>query len=93
MDANDFTVDVIKIDIPKLRTYEIKKGDLLDEKLGAYLKSKTVKIPIIRIKPNKYLVGTNMVMARINNSQILFRVGGGWERMETYLSKHEEEQL
>ena len=52
-----------------------------------------IKVPIIRIGPGKYLIGTESKTVMIKNTTCVVRVGGGFENMEAYIQRNEMDEL
>jgi hypothetical protein len=52
-----------------------------------------IKLPVIRMGNGKYLVGTESKIVIIKGTSCVVRVGGGFESMEDYIVRHEEEEL
>ena len=53
-----------------------------------------VRVPILHIEKNKYLIGNNKCNCSLKGDAVLIRVGGGYERFENYMtSNHDSFQL
>ncbi|CDW83864.1 gas2 domain containing protein [Stylonychia lemnae] len=65
------------------------EGDLLDQCLGDQINLKQYALPIVRVKQNKYLIGTELVILMKQGVLINVRIGRSLMRFEQYLSKVE----
>lgn len=83
--------DFEKEEIPQEFVFKGSKKDELDQAINKALSKIHVKVPFMRIKKSKYLIGSTSCMARITNNYVMLRVGGGWEKLESYILRHEEE--
>ena len=100
-DADDTTVAgsmvLIEPDAPpELRpksTYKSIKGDDVDSAFAALVNSLNFNLPLIRLGPGKYLIGTETKMIVIKNSTCMVRVGGGFERLEEYLARNHDSEM
>ena len=54
------------------------EDDAIDEMLETYIRTNKVRVPIQRIDQSKYLFGTRVIIAAIQNGALLVRVGGGF---------------
>lgn len=52
-----------------------------------------MNLPVYRIGEGKYLIGTESRMCMIKGTSCVVRVGGGFETLEAYLLRYEEEEL
>lgn len=78
----------------KISVYKPAKGDQVDEAMAQILNRLDLNsIPVIRISNGKYLIGTESKMVVLKNSSCMVRVGGGFEKMEEYISKHQDAEL
>ena len=95
MESEDFLAkmkfDFEKEEIPMEFVFKADKKDELDQAINKALSKIHVKVPFMRIKKSKYLIGSTSCMARITNNNVMLRVGGGWEKLEAFLLRHEEE--
>ena len=55
--------------------------------------NRSLSLPIFRIGEGKYLIGTESRMCMIRGSFIVVRVGGGFESLEDYLIRNEQNEL
>ena len=69
------------------------KGDDVDSAFAALVNSLNFNLPLIRLGPGRYLIGTEVKMIVIKNSTCMVRVGGGFERLEEYIAKHHDEEM
>ena len=44
-------------------------------------------LPIVKLDPNKYLIGTKVRQVQIKNDSLLARVGGGFMEMDQMLAQ------
>ncbi len=78
---------------PKLKKYNTVKGDKVDECVKDIMDESDVLIPIIRISEGFYLIGTEKKQVSIKGDSIMVRIGGGYEKIDQYISKRELDQL
>eukprot|EP00037_Helgoeca_nana_P030493 m.377470 g.377470 ORF g.377470 m.377470 type:complete len:1639 (+) comp28205_c0_seq3:258-5174(+) len=62
----------------------------MDEEVQNMVKSSGAGVELVRLREGTYLVGgtTRKLFIRILNTNIMVRVGGGWETLKSWLSKH-----
>lgn len=77
--------------VPESIKFSVTKKDALDKAIGLALRGLLIKVPFIRMKQEKYLIGSTSVMARITNNKVMLRVGGGWEGLESYLNRNQDD--
>jgi hypothetical protein len=65
--------------------FKPKKGNKLDEKIYELLEQLDVRIPIVFIKENLYLIGTARVICDLRMESVIVRVGGGNDTLLNYL--------
>ena len=58
--------------------YKALKGDMVDEMLAKYINSMEISVPIRRLGDGFYLFGTRKIFAKVMNSKLVVRVGGGY---------------
>ncbi len=69
------------------------KDDEVDQAFARLVNSLNFNLPLIRITPGKYLIGTEGKMVMIRNSSCMVRVGGGFERLEDYLARNHDSEM
>ena len=69
-------------ELQKRSTYKSVKGDDVDSAFASLVNSLNFNLPLIRLGPGRYLIGTEVKMIVIKNSTCMVRVGGGFERLE-----------
>jgi len=79
--------------IPAFKRYKTQKGDQVDEFMAQIINTHHVKLPIVRIGNGKYLIGTESRVVIIKGTTCVVRVGGGFENMEEYILRREDEEL
>jgi hypothetical protein len=52
-----------------------------------------VGLPVCKIGENKYMIGTESKMVSIKGTNIMIRIGGGWQSIVEYIKIHEEEEM
>lgn len=66
--------------------YRAIKGDLIDEMFAeAINNSPYTALKVVRIEVGKYLFGTKRIIAKIVNSKLVIRVGGGFMSVEEFI--------
>lgn len=73
--------------------YNIARGDLLDEMLGAYINKSGCPVPIKKLGHGYYMFGTRKIYAKILNGKLVIRVGGGYMVIEEFISTYAEGEL
>ena len=73
--------------------YKSVKGDDIDERMASIINNYKVELAIIRIYEGKYLIGTEARQCTIKGSQCIVRVGGGYEALEHYLLRVQEQEI
>jgi len=51
------------------------------------------QLPVIRISAGKYLIGTGSSLVSIKGNSCMVRVGGGWEKLETFIARNAESEM
>ena len=69
-------------------SYACVKGDEVDEAIGEVLSKFDFELPVIRIANGKYLIGTESKMVMIKGNSCMVRVGGGFEKLDGYISRN-----
>lgn len=72
-------------------SFKPRKGNKLDEKIYELLIQLDVKIPIVLIKENLYLIGTSRVICDLRNESVIVRVGGGNDTLFNYLANNHKQ--
>lgn len=73
-----------------MSSYKPYKDDDLDIALAKLLKERgSTKIPIIRIKPGQYLIGSQVKSLSLKVDAILVRIGGGFSPCINFLNNNE----
>lgn len=60
----------------------------LDQKIQEFIKVNDVTIPIVHVKNSQYLIGINKCNCELKANKIMIRVGGGYEKIQDYVSKN-----
>ena len=47
-----------------------------------------ITIPIIHIKDNLYLIGSQRMNIKLERNQLMVRVGGGYQKFEDYVPQN-----
>lgn len=69
-------------------TFKPKKNNPLDFHFSRLIKELNVRVPIVHIEKNKYLIGCNRCHCSLKGDKVLIRVGGGYERFEDYIKNN-----
>ena len=77
-------------DAPPL-PFSPRKGQQLDEHIAAGIDQFDVKIPIVWIESNTYLVGTQKLKFEYKNNCLLVNLGTGYESFSEYLKNNEQQ--
>lgn len=73
--------------------YKSVDDDVVDKMLEDFVQKNSVKVPINRIDPSKYLFGTKVISAQIINGVLMVRVGGGFMNIEEFVEKHSTKEI
>lgn len=68
--------------------YKALKGDLVDEMLAKYINSMEISVPIRRLGDGFYLFGTRRIYAKVMNSKLVVRVGGGYMSFSEFIDTY-----
>jgi len=66
----------------------MERGNRVDEMIADLIKEHNVLIPIVLVSKDRYLAGTKVVLAVIENNTVMFRVGGGYMSFGEYIAKN-----
>eukprot|EP00347_Sterkiella_histriomuscorum_P021082 403335328 len=75
------------------RIYRAVKGDIVDEIVQKIIFDMKCELPIIRVLPGRYLIGTDLKMLMIKGNICMVRVGGGWERLDEYIIRNQDQEI
>lgn len=89
-------VETLKAYIVELRTriavYVPLKSDPVDKALSEYINSyedrRKLKLMFLRLKEGVYEFGTRRVSVKVERSNILVKVGGGWLMIDEFLEQY-----
>lgn len=56
--------------------------------IARYIVEHSITIPIIWIKKDLYLIGSNRLSCELKRDTLMLRVGGGYEKFEEYVPKN-----
>ena len=59
--------------------FEPRPGNKLEEKMDEIIKEQDITIPVIWIKGNTYLVGSERTTCELKADNVTIRTGGGYE--------------
>jgi len=66
----------------------MERGNRVDEMIADLIKENNVLIPIVLVSKDRYLAGTKIVNAVIENNTVMFRVGGGYMEFVEYVARY-----
>lgn len=71
--------------------FKPRKGNKIDEKIKFYILELMIKFPIVLIKDDLYLIGSERlnIKQNTNNDSLMVRVGGGYVKFEEYVFKQD----
>jgi hypothetical protein len=69
----------------ELKHYRVTKDDPIDMMMGWHLNKNQIIVPVKRIAPGYYLVGTKKTIAKINNGKLVIRLGGGYRIADEFI--------
>ena len=69
--------------------FKARPGEHVDELIAHYIDEMNITIPIIWIKDNYYLIGSQRLICEIRRNCLLLRVGGGYESFQEYVIKND----
>lgn len=67
-------------------------GDLIDELLAQYINQTGTNLPIGRISEGWYLFGTRKIHAKVLNSRLVVRVGGGYSSLNEFIENYQQQE-
>lgn len=73
--------------------YKATKGDAIDEAMAKIINNNGISLPIVKLGGGKYLIGTESKVAVIKGTTCVVRVGGGFENMQAYILRVQEDQM
>jgi hypothetical protein len=62
-----------------------RKYSEIDETILQIIENMQITIPIIWIRGNSYLIGSNKVTVLFKNKQLIVKLGGGYQKFEDYV--------
>lgn len=65
--------------------FQPRKNNCLDLEIAKLIEAQNIKIPIIHIKDQLYLIGHRRINADIKREEVLLRIGGGYEKFSIHL--------
>lgn len=65
--------------------FKPRKNMIVDEMISLFIKTLGIKIPIIWIKANLYLIGSQRLTCEIKKDQLILRVGGGYQKFQEWV--------
>ena len=77
-------------DAPPL-PFSPRKGQQLHEQIASAVDQFDVKIPIVWIDSNTYLIGTQKLKFEYKNNCLLVNVGAGYESFSEYIKNNEQQ--
>lgn len=63
----------------------------LDVNIDRLIQELRIRVPILHIEKNKYLIGSNRCNCSLKGDVVLVRVGGGYERLDKYLAANRDQ--
>lgn len=66
------------------------KGDQVDAYVAEIQNNNKFSMPVIRIGPGKYLLGTESKMLMIKGDICMVRVGGGFVSLQEYIERYQD---
>jgi hypothetical protein len=66
-----------------------RPGEPVDELIAQYIDEMNITIPIVWIKDNFYLIGSQTLICEIKRNCLLIRIGGGYESFQEYVIKND----
>ena len=76
------------METPRKQVYRPIIGDLIDELLARYINESGTTLPIARISEGWYLFGTRKIHAKVLNSRLVVRVGGGYSGLGEFIDNY-----
>ena len=68
--------------------FKPRKDNEIDLMIVRYIREHSITIPIIWIKKDLYLIGSNRLSVDLKRDTLMLRVGGGYEKFEEYVPKN-----
>ena len=66
--------------------FKARRDNALDAKIDKIIEENDIKIPIIHIKDNMYLIGCTRCNCTLKNENVVVRVGGGTDKLDWYIN-------
>lgn len=92
LDHNVGQVSTKPMPVQKVRTYKVAKGDEVDEMLAQYINGMRIELPISRLGGGQYMFGSKKIYAKVMNSKLVVRVGGGYMDMNEFITTYAESE-
>ena len=70
----------------KEEEYQPLMDDPIDQLFATHLNKSKINLPVQRIAAGKYMFGTKQVHAKIQNGNLLIRVGGGFMGAQEFIN-------
>jgi len=69
--------------------FKARKANKIEEKIKFYIQELEIKFPIVLIKDDLYLIGSERLTIKqnSNNDSLMVRVGGGYVKFEEHVLK------
>lgn len=68
--------------------YKFIKGDEIDALFGAAMMRNGCKVIVTRMTIGKYMFGQRQILAKIINSKLVIRVGGGYMSVDEFIEQY-----
>lgn len=69
--------------------FNARSGEQVDTLMSQYINEMNITIPILWVKDNYYLIGSQRLICEIKRNCLLVRVGGGYESFQEYVIKND----
>jgi hypothetical protein len=69
--------------------FKARKGNKIEEKIKFYIEELDIKFPIVLIKDDLYLIGSERLNINMTNDSLMVRVGGGYVKFEEHITKND----
>lgn len=84
----DFIIQEIQKSEGRPGDYQAIKGDVLDEQLAVFINDAGLGELLRRQEAGQYSFGSRKIQAKILNSQLIIRVGGGYCHIEEFIQQY-----
>jgi len=68
--------------------FKPRKNEMIDEMISLYITSLEIMVPIVWIKGNLYLIGSQRLTCEMRGESLILRVGGGYQKFDEWVMQN-----